>query len=92
MYQNTLMKETKEDLNSKIYFEMKIDPLKGDWLQLVIQYLEKIRFSINDEVMLSSLTKDVFKHQIKNKIKHLSFLLFENMKNTHEKDQINEPQ
>ena len=92
MYWHTLMKRPEEDLNSKIYFVMKINPLKGEWLQLEIQYLEKIRFSINDEEMLSSLTKDAFKHQIKNKTKQLSFLSFKSMKNTHEKGQINEPQ
>ena len=82
LYGHTLLKQNKEELTSKIYFALKIEPLKGDliWLDL-----EKIGFSISDEEMLSNLTNDAFKRIIKKKVRQLSVSEIENMKDIHKK-------
>ena len=82
MYWHTLLKRNQEELTSKIYFAMKIEPLKDDWIWLD---LEKIGFSISDEEKLSNLTNDAFKMIIKKKVRHLSVSEFENIKDRHEK-------
>ena len=57
MYWHTLLKRNKEELTSQIYHAMKRNPLKDDWISLVVKDLEKIGFSIEDEETLSNLDK-----------------------------------
>ena len=71
MYWHTILNRNKEQLISKIYFAMKNNPLKDDWIHHVMKDLEKIGFSIEDEENLSNLDKISFKALKKKNIKQV---------------------
>ena len=64
---------------------MKETPLKGDWIKLLEEDLEKVGLSLDDENRVSNLTKSTFKKEIKNKIADLSNFELECVKISHEK-------
>ena len=64
---------------------MKETPLKGDWIKLLEEDLEKVGLSLEDENRVSNLTKSTFKKEIKKKITELSKFGLECVKMSHEK-------
>ena len=51
---------------------MKQSPLKGDWINLLNDDLEKVNLSLEDEELVSRFSKDSFKQFIKKKMRVLS--------------------
>ena len=49
MYWHTILKRHNEELIFQIYMAMKETPLKGDWIKLLEEDLEKIGLSLEDE-------------------------------------------
>jgi hypothetical protein len=64
---------------------MKASPMKGDWIELLKDDLEKVGLTLEDESNISSLTKYAFKNQIKKEIRKLSQHELETIKSEHEK-------
>ena len=98
MYWHTILKRNSEELIYHIYRAMKETPLKGDWIKLLEEDLEKVGLSLQDEIRVSNLSKTTFKSEIKKKIIELSNFEFECLKISHEKvrlivhKQLNNPQ
>ena len=64
---------------------MKARPLKGDWIELLHNDLEKVGLTIEDEENISTLTKSSFKNHIKQQINQLSQQELELVKSDHDK-------
>ena len=81
-----------------MYTAMKENPLKGDWINLLKEDLEKVNLSLDDEQIVKKETKYTFKKKIQLKIRELSRSELEGVKSGHEKvrsivhDISNEPQ
>ena len=58
MYWHTILKRNSEELMYKIYRAMKESPLKGDWIKLLEEDLEKVGLSLKDKNGVSNLTKE----------------------------------
>ena len=65
LYWHTILKRKDTELISQIYYAMKASPMKGDWIELLKDDLEKVGLTLEDESNISSLTKYAFKNQIK---------------------------
>ena len=64
---------------------MKDNPIKGDWIELLKDDLEKVGLTLEDESIISDLSKGQFKSKIKKKIKELSIHELECIKSGHDK-------
>ena len=73
-YWHTILRRPATELIREIYNAMKENPMKGDWILLLKDDLEKVGLTLDDEATISGLTKGQFKSQIKKKIKELSVL------------------
>jgi hypothetical protein len=85
LYWHTLLKRPKEELTSQVYYAMKENPLKGDWINLLKEDLEKVELSLNDEELVRKYSNFTFKKKIKLKMRELSKIELEIVKSGHEK-------
>ena len=85
VYWHTILKRQNTELTRQIYQAMKDSLLKGDWIELLQEDLEKVGLTLDDEESISGLSKGQFKTLIKNKIKELSLHELECLKSGHEK-------
>ena len=84
-YWHTILRRPAIELIREIYNAMKENPMKGDWILLLKDDLEKVGLTLDDEATISGLTKGQFKSQIKKKIKELSIHELECIKSGHDK-------
>ena len=85
VYWHTILKRQPTELTRQIYNAMKDNPIKGDWIELLKDDLEKVGLTLEDEPSISGLSKDQFKSKIKKKIKELSNHELECIKSGHDK-------
>ena len=85
LYWHTILTRNKEELTSQIYHAMKQSPLKGDWINLLNDDLEKVDLSLEDEELVSRFSKESFKQLIKKKMRVLLQHELECIKSGHDK-------
>jgi hypothetical protein len=85
VYWQTILKRKDTELIKQVYQAMKPSPLKGDWIELLKDDLEKGGLTLEDEVKISTLTKLSFKNDLKKKIRQLSQDELECVKSGHDK-------
>ena len=64
---------------------MKKQPLKGDWIELLIKDLTKVNLTLENEEEIKSMTHEQFKTKIKIEIRKHAFNEIEAIKSTHKK-------
>ena len=77
---------------------MKENPLKGDWINIVKEDLNKIGMKLKHEEQVKQMTRKEFKDIVKDMVKELALKEFNNLKSNHKKvkdikhDSLSEPQ
>ena len=71
-WQNVICRK-KGELINQIYSAMKDNPIKGDWIHLVVDDLKKINMSLENEKHVQKMTKKEFKDIIMEKTRMISF-------------------
>ena len=84
-YWHNIIRRNGDELVNQVYKAMKEKPLKGDWIHLLKEYLNKVELSLSDEKEVAGLSKYKFKNQIKKMIRSLSQHELECIKTMHEK-------
>ena len=71
-YWHNILRRHKGELLSKVYYAMKAEPAKGDWIELLEDDLKKIEMSLENEVDVQQMKKTHFKEMVNQKIaKHV---------------------
>ena len=85
MYWYNIVKRHKGELISQVYNAMKANPIKGDWIHLVVDDLNKMDMSLDNEKHVLKMTKSEFKDIVKDKITEYSLREQEKRKRLHSK-------
>ena len=85
LYWHTLISRSTEELTRQVYSAMKEQPIKGDWIFLLKEDLERVGLGLEDEKSISKICKHTFKKYLKIKIRELSIIELEGLKSEHEK-------
>ena len=85
MYYQEILKRHEKELVKRVFTAMKIDPLKGDWINLIIEDLKYLDMTVDNEEEIKNLSKNEFRRLVKNKIKNVAFKDLEEIKDSHEK-------
>ena len=89
IYLQTILRRSEGELIRNIDQEMKADPLKGDWSELVKSDFEKIYISLNEDEMRVMNPKK-YKSLIKEKVRESAFICFKEMQAGHTKGRQNQ--
>ena len=99
LYLQTILKRHKKELTSKVYFAMKEEPLKGDWIMKVKEDFLSLGTTFEqEEETLTKISKEELKRYLKEKIRSYTLEHLESMKLGHEKvrkikhTDLNQPQ
>ena len=98
LYWQNIVSRHENELLRKIYEAMKESPLKGDWINMVKEDLNKIGMELKHEEQVKQMTRKEFKDIVKDKVKKLALEEFNNQKSNHKKvkgiehKSLNEPQ
>ena len=86
LYLQTILKRHKEELTSKVYFAMKEEPLKGDWITKVKEDFLSLGTSLEkEEDKIIKCQKNNSKINIKENIRSVTLHNLETIKLGHEK-------
>jgi hypothetical protein len=85
MYLHTILKRHEDELTYKIYQNMKLNPLKDDWINLIISDLNMIEMTLDQEDEIRKFTKNDFKSIVKEKVRKFAFNILEITKSSHSK-------
>ena len=89
IYLQTILQRPEGELIRNIYQEMKADPVKGDWSELVKSDFENFDLILTeDEIREMDIKK--YKSLIKEKVREYSFLQFKEMQAGHTKGRQNQ--
>ena len=88
IYLQTILQRSEGELMRSIYQEMKADPIKGDWSELVKSDFENFNININEE-QISEMEPNKYKSIIKEKVREYAFLQFKEMQAGHKKGRQN---
>ena len=65
LYFHTLLKRHDSEITKRIFKAMEKEPLKDDWINLLIKDLEKINLTLEDTNAIKELEKTNFKKLVK---------------------------
>jgi hypothetical protein len=85
MYLHTILTRHKDEITSKTYAAMKLNPLKEDWINLVSEDLQTIQMTLENEEEIRNLTKTQFKAMVKRKVRQAAFIELQEAKRNHSK-------
>ena len=80
LYWQNIVSRHENELLRKIYEAMKESPLKGDWINMVREDLNKIGMELKHEEQVKQMTRKEFKDIVKDKVKKLALEEFNNQK------------
>ena len=84
LYLQTILHRHKDELIRQIYDAMKVDPIKDDWIHLVVKDISDIGLNLSDD-QIGSLSKNEFKNIVKSKMRSFTHAEFERVKQGHSK-------
>ena len=85
MYYQEIMKRHENDPVKRVYTAIKKDPIKGDWINLVVDDLKFLDMTFEDEEEIENLSKNEFRSVVIKQIRYAAFKDFEEVKDSHEK-------
>jgi hypothetical protein len=89
IYLQTILQRSEGELIRNIYQEMKADPLKGDWSELVKSDFENFDISLNEDE-IRDMDPKKYKSLIKEKVRESAFICFKEMQAGHTKGRQNQ--
>ena len=87
IYLQTIIQKTEGELVRRVYEEMKADPVKGDWCELVSNDLKEVGISLSDDQIRQMSTVN-YKALVKGKIRDWAFIYFKERQAGHEKGKL----
>ena len=85
LYLQTILKRHDNELTKRVYTAMKENPVKGDWINLVKEDLDKINMSLDQEELIITISISEFKSIVKRGIRKYALNILEKKKHSHEK-------
>jgi hypothetical protein len=84
LYLHNILGRPDNELVKRIYYAMKNDPLKGDWINQVTKDMDEINLHLSDQE-IQSYSKVDFKQLVKTKMRNHVFSELQNIKADHSK-------
>ena len=85
MYYQEIIKRHENELIKRVYTAMKKDPIKGDWINLVVDDFKFLDMTLEDEEEIENLSKNEFRSFVIKQIRYAAFKDLEEVKDSHEK-------
>ena len=83
-YLHTLLSRSDSELTKKIYHAQKCNPIKGDWVTIVMEDLETVNINL-DEDEIGKTKKSIFKKLVRKHVKDATFTKLKEMQSEHTK-------
>ena len=87
IYLQTILQRTEGELIRRVYEEMKADPVKDDWCELVANDLKEVGIGLSDDEIRQMSSVD-YKALVKAKIRDWAFIHFKERQAGHEKGKL----
>ena len=84
MYHHHILTRNENETIRKIYEKQKIDNVKGDWYQLLMEDFIFVENKLNDEE-IKKIPKETYKKMVKNMVNKAAFKEYLAKKETHKK-------
>ena len=84
IYLQTILKRSKSELTRRVYEEMKTNPLKTDWSEMIKQDFESIGVHL-DEKDIENKSEAEYKREIKIKVREAAYVKLLKMQQQHKK-------
>ena len=84
MYLHTILQKNKDELVRKIYEAQKVDPVQGDFVEIIKDEKESLGINLNEEE-IQTMSKMKFKTYVREKVKRAAFKYLLDIKQKHSK-------
>ena len=91
IYLQTILQRPEGELIRRVYEEMKADPIKNDWSQLVSSDFQEVNLSMNDD-QIRQMSQTDYKNLVKQKVREAAYIEFKEQQAGHEKGRLLEHQ
>ena len=84
IYLQTILKRTKSELTRKVYDEMKKDPMKNDWSEMVKKDFDEVGMEQNEK-LIEEQTEYSYKNEVRKHIRKAALTELQRMQKLHTK-------
>ena len=85
MYYQEIIKRHTNELVKRVFTAMKKDPIKGEWINLVIEDLKYLNMTLEDGEDIKNISKNEFRSFVTKQIRNTVFKDLEEVKDSQEK-------